>query len=154
MGKPESVESWDMVIIEEKKPPISSSKFTKSFQAYLDSRLTYEEMMNQSDAATKPPPPPDFTNIETEPRTSRILKQNPGLHEFQNRTPPFMNFKTQLPSPRLSQFHNRITFPQTFSISKHNYLPPDFFNFKTELPSPRLSQFHNTIIFPQTFSIS
>ena len=54
MGKPESVENWDMVNIEEKKTsPPAPEKFTKSFQDYLDSRLTYEEMMNQSDAEKK-----------------------------------------------------------------------------------------------------
>lgn len=53
MGKPESVESWDMVNIEEKKIAPVQEKFTNSFQAYLDSRLTYEEMMNQSDAEKK-----------------------------------------------------------------------------------------------------
>lgn len=59
MGKPESVEDWNMVIIEEKKTrPPAPEKFTKSFQDYLDSRLTYEEMMNQSDAEKKKPPPP------------------------------------------------------------------------------------------------
>lgn len=31
----------------------TTEKFTKAFQAYLDSRLTYEEMMNQSDAEKK-----------------------------------------------------------------------------------------------------
>ena len=59
MGKPESVEIWDMVIIEEKKSPPAPEKFTKSFQEYLTSRLTYEEMMNQSDAEKKKPPPSD-----------------------------------------------------------------------------------------------
>jgi hypothetical protein len=54
MGKPESVESWDMANIEEKKKiPLAPEKFTKSFQDYHDSRLTYEEMMNQSDAEKK-----------------------------------------------------------------------------------------------------
>ena len=54
MGKPESVENWDMVNIEEqKKSTPAPEKFTKSFQDYLDSRLTYEEMMNQSDAEKK-----------------------------------------------------------------------------------------------------
>ena len=54
MGKPESVENWDMVNIEEKKTiPPAPEKFTKSFQDYLNSRLTYEEMMNQSDAEKK-----------------------------------------------------------------------------------------------------
>ena len=53
MGKPESVESWDRANIEEKKIPLAPEKFTKSFQDYLNSRLTYEEMMNQSDAETK-----------------------------------------------------------------------------------------------------
>jgi hypothetical protein len=56
MGKPESVEIWDMVIIEEKKSPAAPAKFSKSFQEYLNSRLTYEEMMNQSDAEKKTPP--------------------------------------------------------------------------------------------------
>ena len=54
MGKPESVENWDSVNIEEKNTsPPAPEKFTKSFQDYLDSRLTYEEMMNQSDAEKK-----------------------------------------------------------------------------------------------------
>ena len=56
MGKPESVEDWNMVIIEEKKSTAAPEKFTKSFQDYLDSRLTYEEMMNQSDAEKNKPP--------------------------------------------------------------------------------------------------
>jgi len=54
MGKPESVENWDSVNIEEKNTsPPAPEKFTKSFQDYLNSRLTYEEMMNQSDAEKK-----------------------------------------------------------------------------------------------------
>jgi hypothetical protein len=54
MGKPDPVESWYGVNIEEKKTiPPAPEKFTKSFQDYLDSRLTYEEMMNQSDAEKK-----------------------------------------------------------------------------------------------------
>lgn len=54
MGKPESVENWDSVNIEEQKTsPPAPEKFTKSFQDYLNSRLTYEEMMNQSDAEKK-----------------------------------------------------------------------------------------------------
>ena len=57
MGKPESVENWDVVILEEKKTiPPAPEKFTKSFQDYLNTRLTYEEMMNQSDAEKKKSP--------------------------------------------------------------------------------------------------
>lgn len=57
MGKPDSVESWEGLNIEEKKstdtPDTTPAKFTKAFQHYLDTRLTYEEMMNQSDAEKK-----------------------------------------------------------------------------------------------------
>jgi len=54
MGKPEPIESWYGVIIEEKKTSnIAPAKFTKAFQEYLDSRLTYEKMMDQSDAEKK-----------------------------------------------------------------------------------------------------
>ena len=54
MGKPEPVESWYGVNIEEKKTITPEpEKFTKAFQHYLDTRLTYEEMMNQADAEKK-----------------------------------------------------------------------------------------------------
>ena len=67
MGKPESVENWEDIYSvqeeERKKIPPAPEKFTKSFQDYLDSRLTYEEMMNQSDAEKKKSPP-DFHEIQ------------------------------------------------------------------------------------------
>jgi hypothetical protein len=54
MGKPDPVESWYGMNIEEKKDITPApAKFTKAFQHYLDTRLTYEEMMNQSDAEKK-----------------------------------------------------------------------------------------------------
>lgn len=53
MGKPDPVESWYGVNIEEKKSTDAPEKFTRAFQHYLDTRLTYEEMMNQSDAEKK-----------------------------------------------------------------------------------------------------
>lgn len=57
MGKPESIENWEDIyranIEEKKKSTPAPEKFTKSFQDYLNSRLTYEEMMNQSDAEKK-----------------------------------------------------------------------------------------------------
>ena len=43
MGKPYTVEDWEL------SPP-KTEKFTKSFQDYLDSRLTLEDLMKQ-----KPP---------------------------------------------------------------------------------------------------
>jgi len=57
MGKPYAGDEWELWRAKEKKEQKSSTpapeKFTKSFQDYLDSRLTYEEMMNQSDAEKK-----------------------------------------------------------------------------------------------------
>jgi hypothetical protein len=43
MGKPYTVEDWELT-------PLKTEKFTKSFQDYLDTRLTLDEMMKQ-----KPP---------------------------------------------------------------------------------------------------
>ena len=57
MGKPYTGDEWELWRAkeekEQKKSPPAQEKFTKSFQDYLDSRLTYEEMMNQSDAEKK-----------------------------------------------------------------------------------------------------
>jgi hypothetical protein len=54
MGKPDPVESWYGVNIAEKKTSTPApEKFTKAFQDYLNTRLTYEETMKQSDAAKK-----------------------------------------------------------------------------------------------------
>ena len=61
MGKPytgDELELWRAKEGKEQKSITPApEKFTKSFQDYLNSRLTYEEMMNQSDAEKKPPPP-------------------------------------------------------------------------------------------------
>jgi hypothetical protein len=60
MGKPYTGDEWELWRAKEEKEQKSSTpapeKFTKSFQDYLNSRLTYEEMMNQSDAEKKTPP--------------------------------------------------------------------------------------------------
>lgn len=57
MGKPYTGDEWELWRAkeekEQKKSPPAPEKFTKSFQDYLNSRLTYEEMMNQSDADKK-----------------------------------------------------------------------------------------------------
>ena len=57
MGKPYTGDEWELWRAKEKKEQKKSTpapeKFTKSFQDYLKSRLTYEEMMNQSDAEKK-----------------------------------------------------------------------------------------------------
>ena len=57
MGKPYTGDEWELWRAKEEKEQKNSTpapeKFTKSFQDYLDSRLTYEEMMNQSDAEKK-----------------------------------------------------------------------------------------------------
>jgi len=63
MGKPYSGDEWELwrakelKELKEQTSPPAPEKFTKSFQDYLNSRLTYEEMMNQSDAEKKSPPP-------------------------------------------------------------------------------------------------
>jgi len=61
MGKPYTGDEWELWRAKEEKEQKKSTpapeKFTKSFQDYLNSRLTYEEMMNQSDAEKKKPPP-------------------------------------------------------------------------------------------------
>ena len=57
MGKPYTGDEWELWREkEQKKSTPAPEKFTKSFQDYLDSRLTYEEMMNQSDAEKKKKP--------------------------------------------------------------------------------------------------
>lgn len=62
MGKPYSGEDYEptrighsQTDVEEQKSVSAptTKKFTKAFQHYLDTRLTYEEMMNQSDAEKK-----------------------------------------------------------------------------------------------------
>jgi len=58
MGKPYTGDEWELWRAkeeekEQKKSTPAPEKFTKSFQDYLNSRLTYEEMMNQSDAEKK-----------------------------------------------------------------------------------------------------
>ena len=57
MGKPYTGDEWELWRAKEEKEQKKSTpapeKFTKSFQDYLNSRLTYEEMMNQSDADKK-----------------------------------------------------------------------------------------------------
>jgi hypothetical protein len=57
MGKPYTGDEWELWRAKEEKEQKKSTpapeKFTKSFQDYLNSRLTYEEMMNQSDAEKK-----------------------------------------------------------------------------------------------------
>jgi len=66
MGKPYSGEDYEPTRIghyyaqsqkdvDEKKSVSAptTKKFTKAFQHYLDTRLTYEEMINQSDAEKK-----------------------------------------------------------------------------------------------------
>ena len=63
MGKPYTGDEWELrrakelKELKEQTSPPAPEKFTKSFHDYLNSRLTYEEMMNQSDAEKKPPPP-------------------------------------------------------------------------------------------------
>jgi hypothetical protein len=51
-GKPSMVEDWELtrVVDEKKSVPPPTEKFSKSFQEYLDTRLTLDEMMKQ-----KPP---------------------------------------------------------------------------------------------------
>ena len=57
MDKPYTGDEWELWRAKEEKEQKKSTpapeKFTKSFQDYLNSRLTYEEMMNQSDAEKK-----------------------------------------------------------------------------------------------------
>jgi len=63
MGKPYTGDEWELWRAKEEKEQKTSTpqpeKFTQSFQDYLDSRLTYEKMMDQSDAEKKKTPPPD-----------------------------------------------------------------------------------------------
>ena len=57
MGKPYAGDEWELwrakEVAEQKNSTPAPEKFTKSFQDYLNSRLTYEEMTNQSDAEKK-----------------------------------------------------------------------------------------------------
>jgi len=61
MGKPEDYEPTAIGHTragEKEKKSVNeptTKKFTKAFQHYLDTRLTYEEMMNQADAEKKKP---------------------------------------------------------------------------------------------------
>ena len=51
-GKPSHVEDWELarVVGDAQKPtPPTTEKFTKSFQEYLDTRLTLDEMMRLAD---------------------------------------------------------------------------------------------------------
>lgn len=63
MGKPYTGDEWELWRAKEEKEQKTSTprpeKFAQSFQDYLDSRLTYEKMMHQSDAEKKKTPPPD-----------------------------------------------------------------------------------------------
>ena len=60
MGKPYTGDEWALWRAKEQKTSTPQpEKFTQSFQDYLDSRLTYEKMMDQSDAEKKKTPPPD-----------------------------------------------------------------------------------------------
>ena len=50
-GKPSHVEDWELarVVGDAQKPtPPTTEKFTKSFQEYLDTRLTLDEIMKKS----------------------------------------------------------------------------------------------------------
>jgi len=63
MGKPYTGDEWELSSREndheKKKSTSRPEKFAQSFQDYLDSRLTYEKMMDQSDAEKKKTPLPD-----------------------------------------------------------------------------------------------
>lgn len=53
-GKPSIVEDWELTrVVDEKSTPPTTEKFTKSFQEYLDTRLTLDEMMKTAAAAKK-----------------------------------------------------------------------------------------------------
>ena len=49
-GKPSHVEDWELarVVGDAQKPTLAPEKFTKSFQEYLDTRLTLDEIMKKS----------------------------------------------------------------------------------------------------------
>ena len=46
-GKPLMVEEWELTVANDEKKSVSppTEKFSKSFQEYLDTRLTLDEMM-------------------------------------------------------------------------------------------------------------
>jgi hypothetical protein len=50
-GKPSVVEDWELTTAnhEKKTTPPTTEKFTKSFQEYLDSRLTLDDMMKSKE---------------------------------------------------------------------------------------------------------
>ena len=54
-GKPSMVEDWELTTAndEKKSVPPPTEKFSKSFQEYLDTRLTLDEMMKTAAAAKK-----------------------------------------------------------------------------------------------------
>jgi hypothetical protein len=58
MGKPYTVEDWEL------SPP-KTEKFTKSFQDYLDTRLTLEDLMKQKPPVKEKKSP--ISNVDPEP---------------------------------------------------------------------------------------
>jgi hypothetical protein len=55
-GKPLMVEDWELTVASDEKKSVSpppTERFTKSFQEYLDTRLTLDEMMKTAAAAKK-----------------------------------------------------------------------------------------------------
>lgn len=55
-GKPSMVEDWELTTANDEKKSVSpppTEKFTKSFQEYLDTRLTLDEMMKTAAAKKK-----------------------------------------------------------------------------------------------------
>ena len=56
MGKPGTVEDWELTRVndeENKRSTPPTEKFSKSFQEYLDTRLTLDEMMKTAAVAKK-----------------------------------------------------------------------------------------------------
>ena len=51
-GKPSHVEDWQLTMAndEKKSTPPTTEKFTKSFQEYIDTRLTLDEIMKNAEA--------------------------------------------------------------------------------------------------------
>jgi hypothetical protein len=61
MGKPYTPEDWELRVANDEKKsasPLPTERFTKSFQDYLDSRLTLYEMMKKTES-------PDVIDLAT-----------------------------------------------------------------------------------------
>jgi hypothetical protein len=68
MGKPYTPEDWELRVANDEKKsasPLPTERFTKSFQDYLDSRLTLEDLMKQNPPLKEKKSP--ISNVDPEP---------------------------------------------------------------------------------------